>query len=63
MKKIFAVILTLTALVSLASCSWWTTTPIEDDRLPDPIDGTGGNDTTTEPSDDTADKKRIAAAG
>ncbi len=50
MKKIFALVLTVLVLMSATSCSWWFTTPIEDDRLPDTLEGAG--DGTTAPTDE-----------
>lgn len=36
--KFTACLLALVLPLTLASCSWWFTTPIEDDRLPDEVD-------------------------
>ncbi len=59
MKKIFALALTVVVLMSATSCSWWFTTPIEDGRLHDTVQGAGDGSATVEPTDDTADKKGL----
>ncbi len=59
MKKIFAIILVFVLMLTTASCSWWFVTPIEDDRLPDPLEGVGDGGTDTNSDEDTTDKKGL----